>query len=105
MATSGLILAPEIVAWRQPFADGTARKTEIKQIRACFTELSESELADHSATFGDFSLEFDIPILRAHGATPVIYMPQGLVDDDMSVLASNVVAHLQDAKYTITQLY
>ena len=53
------------------------RRIKILQQRACFTELSVSELDQHSETFGPVALAFDIGHLRDAGALPVIYAPQG----------------------------
>jgi hypothetical protein len=74
----GLVLAPEILVWKQALANGEYRTIINRQHRICFTELSRDEIAQHGLKFGPFSLEFDIDTLRRVGALPVIYMPQHL---------------------------
>jgi hypothetical protein len=73
----GLVLAPEVILWKSPHADGSPpREAEVLQQRACFTELRSYELAKHAAKFGRFALEFTIPALKALGAIPVFYIPR-----------------------------
>ncbi len=104
--TSGLILAPEIVTWRQPLIDGTYRTTLLTQKRISFTELSQNELPEHGKRFGPFSLEFNITTLRKLGALPVIYMPQGFGNEkDFSNIGLSIVTQTNDIKYTIGQLH
>jgi hypothetical protein len=104
--TIGLIIAPEIVEWKQPLVDGGTRVTRLRQKRISFTELSRSEVAEHGKKFGPFSLEFKIDVLRRLGALPVIYMPQSLrTSGDLSVLGSMIVTQLGDIKHTINQLH
>jgi hypothetical protein len=106
MATTGVILAPEVVQWRQPLIDGTHRTTDLLQTRACFTELAAEELPEHGKRFGPFALEFDLATLRRAGALPVIYMPQTTGGDrNFSVLGLGIVTQLGDIKYTIEQLH
>ena len=101
----GLIIAPEIVEWRQPLIDGTHRVTHLRQKRISFTELARSQVVEHGKKFGPFSLEFKIDVLRRMGALPVIYMPQSLrMSGDLSTLGAMIVTQLGDVKYTINQL-
>jgi hypothetical protein len=101
----GLVIAPEVVEWKQPLVDGTHRVTRLRQKRISFTELARSQVAEHGKKFGPFSLEFKIDILRRMGALPVIYMPQSLrMTGDLSTLGAMIVTQLGDIKYTITQL-
>jgi hypothetical protein len=43
----GLVIAPEIVEWKQPLIDGTHRTTRLRQKRISFTELARSQVAEH----------------------------------------------------------
>jgi hypothetical protein len=104
--TSGLILAPEVVTWKQPLIDGTNRTTVLTQKRISFTELSRNEIVEHSKRFGPFSLEFNITTLRKLGLLPVIYMPQGFGNEkDFSNIGLSIVTQINDIKYTIIQLH
>jgi hypothetical protein len=71
--TIGLILAPELVEWKQVLIDENTRSTIVRQNRISFTELSSDEIGEHGKKFGPFSLEFEIETLRRLGALPVIY--------------------------------
>ncbi|HUZ93822.1 MAG TPA: hypothetical protein VMU57_02815, partial [Edaphobacter sp.] len=77
----GLILAPEVVEWSIPLSDGSTKVIRHRQMRICFTELSQSELPRHAEVFGPFAMEFHIDILRQLGALPVIYVPQMVKGD------------------------
>jgi hypothetical protein len=104
--TIGLVIAPEIVEWKQPLVDGNTRTTRLRQKRISFTELARSEVGEHGKKFGPISLEFNIDTLRRMGALPVIYMPQGLKAlGDLSNLGTMIVTQLGDAKYTIAKLH
>jgi hypothetical protein len=101
----GLVIAPEIVEWKQPLVDGTHRVTRLRQKRISFTELARSQVAEHGKKFGPFSLELRIEVLRRMGALPVIYMPQSLrMSGDLSNLGAMIVTQLGDVRYTIAQL-
>lgn len=91
MKDVGLVLAPEAVQWDASALSTNDEKITVLQRRACFTELGQDELSNHSRTFGPISLEFEIADLRASGAVPVIYSPQGLPDSIASQLATLVV--------------
>lgn len=103
---SGLLLAPEIVEWKQPIGNDKFRTIANRQIRMSFTELDSSELGLHSKLFGPFSLEFAIPDLRKLGALPVIYVPQHLEGPkNFSSIGTSIVVHMHDIKYLINQLH
>jgi hypothetical protein len=81
----------------------------VDQLRCCFTFLSTSELPRHSATFGAYSLEFDVAALREIGAFPVIYIPQPLVDGqhhvrEVSIIGNQLVHQLRDAAILLEEL-
>lgn len=79
---AGLVLAPEIVKWKYPHADGSPpREQQTIQRRICFTELAPDELSRHSEEFGHFALEFDIDTLKSMAAMPVFYIPQSATED------------------------
>ncbi len=49
---AGLVLAPEIVPWSYPHADGSPpRRQQTIQRRICFTELAPNELIEHAKEF------------------------------------------------------
>jgi hypothetical protein len=89
MKEVGLVLAPELVNWDVSAISGGAEQLHILQRRACFTELSATELVAHSAIFGPVAMSFDIARLRGAGATPVIYVPQGVEE---TALPANTAA-------------
>ena len=102
----GLILAPELVEWKQLLVDGTTRSTIVRQNRISFTELAVDEVKEHGKKFGPFSLEFKVDTLRRLGALPVIYMPRYFSDNShFSSLASTIVGEISDIKYTVTLLH
>jgi len=100
----GIVLAPEVVRWKQPLQEGGVRELEQLQKRICFTELSESELPAHAERFGPFALQFDLDTVRHLGAVPVSYIPQVLVGDTPSAVGATLVAELFDARGTMDQL-
>ena len=82
MVESGLLLTPEQTSWSEPLTDGThSEPWKIIQKRACFTELSPSELQDHAAVFGHFAIEFEVQTMREIGGIPVFYLPRPSKDD------------------------
>jgi len=102
----GLVLAPEVLTWKQSLANGEYRTITIRQRRMCFTELARSEVPEHGKKFGPYALELGIDALRRLGALPVMYIPQHLKDDrQLSTVGATVVAELADIKYTIGQLH
>ena len=84
MKQVGLALAPETVHWDIGAFSLGAKELSTLQLRISFTELAVDELAAHSTVFGPISLSFDIAKLRGTGATPVIYVPQGITDSPLS---------------------
>jgi hypothetical protein len=104
MKEAGLVLAPEVVSWDVTVISGGAEHLQLLQRRACFTELSVPELAAHSATFGPIALSFDITKLRAAGATPVIYAPQGIAESALSQIGTFCVRGAYHTKYVLHQL-
>jgi hypothetical protein len=104
MKEVGLVLAPEIVEWDLNAITGGREQLKLLQRRASFTELSESELALHSKVFGPIALSFDIAALREAGATPVIYVPQGVADSTLSQIATFCVRGAYHTQYVLRQL-
>jgi hypothetical protein len=97
---AGLVLAPELVKWNYPHADGTPpREQQTIQKRICFTELAPTELIEHAKEFGHFALEFDVHTLKRMGAMPVFYIPQATEDDEYGVtsLGATLVIQAIDA--------
>ncbi|MGA8149487.1 MAG: hypothetical protein WB952_00810 [Terriglobales bacterium] len=101
----GMVLAPEVVEWRIPQIDGTTKVIRNRQTRICFTELSRSELSGHAESFGPFSLQFPIQILRQFGILPVIYVPQ-MVEGDrlLSSFGPVIVWMFENARHTLDLL-
>jgi hypothetical protein len=101
----GLLLLPEYFEWHQPTTSGVPRSFPVLQSRVCFTDLHPSELAQHAARFGEFSLEFDHSSLRALGAIPVFYIPQpmGSVRDGNGVGAA-LIAIATDARVAVQRM-
>jgi len=104
MKEVGLVLAPEIVEWDIKAITGGREQLKLLQRRASFTELSESELVPHSKVFGPIALSFDIAALREAGATPVIYVPQGVADSAPSQIATFCVRGAYHTRYVLRQL-
>jgi hypothetical protein len=100
----GLILAPELVTWRIPTQEGGVQQLQVLQQRACFTELSFSELGAHAATFGPVTLSFDINQLREAGLTPVIYVPQGAGLNSLSQIATVCANAAWHTRHVLGQL-
>src|SRR5579871_413235 len=102
MKQLGLVLAPEVVNSAVSLLG--ANSLSFLQRRASFTELSFSDLPEHSATFGPISLSFDIAALRDAGATPVIYIPQGSANSPVSLIATFCVNGAYHTKGVLSQL-
>jgi hypothetical protein len=101
----GLVLAPEVVDWTFPQVDGSTKTIRHRQTRICFTELSPAELVGHAKSFGPFSLEFTIKLLRQFGALPVIYVPQMVKGDRLlSSLGPVIVWMFENVRHTLDQL-
>jgi len=96
----GLVMAPEVLKWSYPHADGSPpREQQTIQRRVCFTELAPHKLKEHAKLFGNFALEFKIDTLRSMGALPVFYIPQTTAVDspDLTSLGSVLVVQTIDA--------
>jgi len=104
MKEAGLVLAPEIVEWDLSVLLRKQEHVRVLQRRACFTELSLEELPNHASVFGPISLSFDIDKLRASGATPVIYIPQGQGESILSHLGAFCVYCTNATHYVLRQL-
>jgi hypothetical protein len=101
----GLALAPECIAFKQPVVDGHKEFRHL-QNRLCFTELSEDALPGHAEHFGPFALRFDLEALWREGALPTIYIPQQIAGDrGLSAAGASIVAHLNYAQKTMSQLH
>jgi hypothetical protein len=104
---AGLVLAPEVVKWNYPHADGAPpREQQTIQRRICFTELAPTELVQHAEEFGHFALEFDVQTLKRMGAMPVFYIPQATEHDEHGVtsLGATLVIQAIDAMILATRL-
>ncbi len=104
---AGLVLAPEVLAWNYPHADGTPpREAQYIQRRICFTEIPPSELIDHAKEFGSFALEFRVDTLKQMGAMPVFYIPRAMQIDGIGVtsLGSTLVMQSIDAMVLMMRL-
>jgi hypothetical protein len=104
MKDVGIILAPELVTWEIQMPTGGIERLPVLQQRVCFTELATDELEGHSATFGPVTLSFDIQELRLAGATPVMYVPQGLAVGSLSQMATFCVKAAWHTKYVLERL-
>ena len=104
MRKIGLLLAPELVSWDVSLVSNGTEQLSTLQRRACFTELSEAELPAHSAIFGPTALSFNLMALRSAGATPVIYVPQGISESLLSQLGTFCVRGAHHTRYILNQL-
>lgn len=104
MKRVGLILAPEIVHWDVSILSPEAPPVNLLQRRISFTELALSELTEHSAIFGPISFSVDIAKLRAFGAIPVIYVPQGSAGNPFTQIPTFCVNGMHHTKYVLSQL-
>jgi hypothetical protein len=105
MANVGLVLAPELVEWKQPLTDATERIHTSIQQRISFTEISPRRLKSHAKKFGPFALEFEINDLRRLGAVPVFYIPHQLSEQPgYSAVGMSLVVQLFDAQFTMDKL-
>ncbi len=72
----GLVLAPEVIDWDLEKMVPGSQPLRLLQKRLCLTEISPSELSEHSKIFGPLAITFDAEKAREAGALPVIYIPQ-----------------------------
>ena len=100
MLDVGLVLAPELVTWHHHDSEPTI----LLQRRICFTELSLSELPEHSKTFGPFALQCSPANLRGAGAMPVIYAPQAIDGHPASGVAAFCVKAATHTKYVLERV-
>jgi hypothetical protein len=103
MCKNGLLLTPEILIWADLIDPSKTHSTTVEQKRICFTELSETQLADHSKIFGSFALEFPHDCFRKIGGMPVFYIRSKL---DSSGFYSDPVSNhfLSNLSYPIRLL-
>lgn len=106
----GLLLTPETITYPLVL-DGRVdygRGSVVHQLRACFTLIEADEVVDHGVSFGVFSLEFDVDVLRSIGAFPVIYVPQPVLPHpapaDLSVVGNNLVHQVRDVAILLQEL-
>jgi hypothetical protein len=109
--TLGMLMTPEQIIYPAVSPQGVdiSKGSQINQLRCCFTLLDESEVENHSCTFGAFALEFDANELRAIGALPVVYMPQPVRDASgrvygPSIVANNIVHQLRDTAVLLQEI-
>jgi hypothetical protein len=60
----GLVLAPEILDWDLRAIAAGSEKLQLLQRRLCLTEISPSELCQHSTMFGPIAIAFDVEKMR-----------------------------------------
>lgn len=103
---SGCLLTPEITEWREPRDDGSLGEAwKIIQKTCCFTELSPNELPKHSEQFGNFSIEFDLQMLRQLGGIPVFYLPRATAEDrGLESLAASLIARTGEIQILLNRL-
>lgn len=108
----GLLLAHEKIIYplvRHSDID-VSSGTFVDQLRCCFTLLDETELLDHAAVFGAFSVEFEIGDLRSLGAFPVVYIPQPIFIEkvrgfsESSIIGNNIVHQLRDIAVLLQEI-
>jgi hypothetical protein len=102
---NGLLLTPENYTLPVIGDDGeVVDSIAATQRRACFTELSASELPGHSQLFGPFALAFPIDRLRQLGALPVFYIPTQVQGRYLSNLGLEILLGVTDASRIIATL-
>jgi len=105
MKQVGLVLAPEIVTWDLSGLGMGTVPLLFLQRRMSFTELAIKELSSHSNQFGPITLSLDIAKLRNMGATPVVYVPQGVRASPLSLIPIVCVNGVYHTKYVLSQLH
>ncbi len=94
---NGLLLAPENFDIPLLNEHGVQDDSiSFLQSRICFTEIPTSELREHSSTFGEFSLIYDIDDLRRIGGLPVHYVPMP-IGSHLYGLGAQIIGGLADA--------
>lgn len=104
MRNTGLVLAPEIIDWDISGIVSGDEKLKLLQQRLCFTEISTEELPERSKHFGPFAISFETGVLRTIGATPVIYIPQGVKDQILSQIGTFAVRGAYHTRHVLQQL-
>ena len=106
MKNAGVVLAPEIVEWKDvPAITGNAEYLSLLQRRVSFTELSLNELPLHSKQFGPIAIAFNIGRLRGAGALPVIYVPQLVDRNPLSAFSTLIVRGAFHTRAVLQQLH
>lgn len=96
LARNGFLLVPEVVTWIDPLQP-SAQPLRAYQRRVCFTELAPSEVAEHSKVFGTYAIEYRVDVLRAMGALPVIYVPEGDAAAGLESIGAAILANIAGA--------
>lgn len=100
----GLVLAPEILDWDLRAIAAGSEKLQLLQRRLCLTEISPSELCQHSTMFGPIAIAFDVEKMRGAGAMPALYVPQGAMNNALSQIGTFCVRGAYHTKYVLERL-
>jgi hypothetical protein len=100
----GLVLAPEILDWDLRAIAVGSEKLQLLQRRLCLTEISPSELCQHSTMFGPIAIAFDVEKMRGAGAMPALYVPQGAMNNSLSQIGTFCVRGAYHTKYVLERL-
>lgn len=106
----GLLLTPEALYFPNLVSHDSANLedgSDVFQKRLCFTYVRRSELVNHCAHFGAFSLEFDIVTIRKLGAVPVMYVPQPVSGDHASGfdhIGNDIIHQMRDIKTLLEEI-
>lgn len=101
----GLLLTPERIEFREELSSNTLSEPwYAMQKRISFTELAPPELIDHAATFGPFSIEWDIQVLMQMGAIPVFYVPLRFNAGSHEAIACAMLARLGEVQELLVRL-
>ncbi len=101
---NGLLLTPEVLEFTEERINGEPRISKATQCRACFTLINQSELKEHSKTFGSFSLEFETDILRVLGIMPVFYIPK-LTGDKYGQIGAMIMNRIAEIQHILKTLH
>jgi len=100
----GLVLAPEVLDWDLRAIVAGNEKLQLLQRRLCLTEISLSELCQHSTMFGPIAIAFDVEKMRGAGAMPALYVPQGAMNNALSQIGTFCVRGAYHTKYVLERL-
>jgi hypothetical protein len=105
----GLLLCPERLYFPllENATENYNRGSFVHQKRICFTFVDCSEILRHAATFGSFSLEFDISTIRALGGMPVVYIPRPTSSEAITgfdFFFNNLVHQIRDVQTLLQEL-